>query len=220
MSTEELRIERSRYNLLVDADIRSMKFNEDIHKKIRNFIYFTVIIGGIVFWAGASSDSNVYILLYKHFSQEQIRISIPTILLILLTIPVGGVVLGMKNSIKKLSVEYLLDEYTQNKIFNRFVKMEIEKREGLPIGDMMQLSKIISRKEIYDIEFNSNNFEEFATEYLEKYKVKFPVGFHKNYIKLILLNQCIEGILVKTRNNIDIEYTLIIDNNYSLFNMI
>ena len=60
LSDEQLRIERSRYNTLVQSEILQLNSDENYVKKNRNMIIFTVVTVLIPCWLRSSKDSNLY----------------------------------------------------------------------------------------------------------------------------------------------------------------
>ena len=60
LSDEQLRIERSRYNTLVQSEILQLNSDENYVKKNRNMIIFTVVTVLIPCWLSSSKDSNLY----------------------------------------------------------------------------------------------------------------------------------------------------------------
>ena len=223
LSEEQLRIERARYDNLVQNQILSLDFNEKYHKKIESFIYITIIIGGIFTWCSSGEGSNIYSLMNsiidfikKYIPEINARIFVNLVILALIMIPIMALCISAKNITKKLAVESLLFYQKQNSIFKEFIKEKIEEKEHKKFNDMEELWAFIKNKNVYDISFTKIDFENYLGKRLEEYKVIFTSSFFDNFANLILLNECIENTLVLINSSTNSEFTLILSENYTL----
>ena len=143
LSDDQLRIERTHFNILVEHCIFLIKFKENIHKGIQNFIYITLILGGIFTWCSSSDTSNIYLFLEKFIRKESVPILFSIIIMVLLLIPLIAICFSAKNIRKKLFAESLLFYQTQNKLFKEFIVKILERNENKPLGGFDDIYNLI-----------------------------------------------------------------------------
>lgn len=212
LSNEQLWNERNRYNLLVEQFALSLDFHENYYKKVRNFILGTLFTGFIFALLSSSKDSNIY----KILNFEYIHIIAFFIFTTLILIEILVLFHCANKMVQKMSFNSLLLYFNQNIIFKKFVKKKIAERENMDLT-MLQEWNVLKQENVPDLFFNMSEFEEYLIDYLKKYKVNFQINFYSNFANLILLNECINNILVETlENEEDREFALILNENFYL----
>jgi len=219
LTDQQLRIERIRYDLLVEKQSSSIDFNENIYEKVRNFFVVTVGIGIMLAWLSSSpGDSN----LYKVYDAIKTQIPYGEVLL-KVQVPIFAILIwlylqifGAKNKVRKLVFKSLFSYVKQDELFKSFITKLIVDKEKVNIEDeekIVQLWDIIKNKDIYDICFDKADFEDYLKEHLKKYINKFPLFFLSNFTYLILYNECVENTLVHGSDDGNHEFTSIISKN-------
>lgn len=222
LNDQQLRTERMKYNLLVQSQIASLDFNENIDKKVIKFFLFTVVIGiGFAWLSSTPSDSNIY----RVYNTIKTRIPYGEVLLkfqfpILVLIGVLCLkIYAMKKKVTKLVFNSLLSYSKQDDLFKSFIKRMIADKEKVNIEDednITDLCDIIKNRDIYDICFDKIDFEDYLKVHFKNHLDKFPLFFLSNFAYLILYNECLENTLVHGSDNGEYEFTLIISKNYTI----
>ena len=127
LTNEQLRIERTRYNILVQQDVLSLDFNENIHKKVQSFIYVNIILAAIFTWCSSSNTSNIYLFLNSFGPKNKALIIFNSIITLILIMMIS-LIFATKNIIKKHKVKPLLNKHIQSEIFKTFIKERIKKK--------------------------------------------------------------------------------------------
>jgi hypothetical protein len=210
ISVEQLRIERCRYSILIDNDIKHMHFNENIHWKICGFIFITILLGAFYCWASASSSSNIYFLARRIFGKDY-SLYVPLAIVVIIQIPLYAVVYSSSNLSKKLHVNELLYQITQHHIFCEYIYAKLNV-DDLSYGDYIIMNNYPM------ISFDLFEFENYVSKYLKKkYKrVSFPFCFEERLANLILYNEVIENT-VRLEDGITPKYFLTTFDNYSVW---
>lgn len=219
---ERLLCEKIIYSNRLRDDLNNLKFKPYLYKQVRNFIFITLILGGVFSWASASAPtadnpgSNIYVFINKFFPETPFgavffyAIYILSIIMILAFIP------SLKAIYGKLSIWRFENEIYQKKLFIKFIYSRIPELESKENVSIEEVFKIYNSKE-QDIEFNKNDLYDFCCEFFKKLKTKIPFRFIEDICNLIIINELIDGTLIQNENIILDSYVFIIEKNYELF---
>ena len=79
---------------------------------------------------------------------------------------------------------------------------------------MKDVFEYISNKDVEDITFREDEFEDYIRSYISEMKINMSMLFEQRYSKLVLLNQCIDETLIRTKRKPETEYTFIVKDNH------
>lgn len=199
LSIEEVRIERSRYDLLLQQKLFSIDFNEKRYKKVNFFIYITVILGGFFTWSSSSPESNIYSLVKKIVSNINSiapifseRGFIITLIMLLLIIPLFSILVDINKVKLKIKYHSLVLSSEQTRLFMDFISKKIEVTEQIEIKSFKDVVEFLKEQENGEIKFDASEFARYLQEEYEIKDLNTEINFFDVLSNLILLNQCVK----------------------------
>ena len=205
-SMEDKKRQRDKYEILVDSDIKSIRFNADFLENVMKFFFGTIVLGAFFMWCSSNNDSNFFVFINKHKDIfYQAIVILPTILWIIYFILMIKKVTILCNQI---NIQYEQNYVAQREIFGNFIKKQLcnDKTEEITYKDVLYLYE--NAKD--DITFDFNEFVKYIDSWFMKYKLKFPFNFSYHFSYLVLYNEEICGTLIKQNTD---EYTFIVKEN-------
>ncbi|KOY16783.1 hypothetical protein [Paenibacillus xylanivorans] len=213
-----MRDERQTKELLLNQEIFQKDFKVNFHKNVISVVILTFVVGGFFAWCSAGVESNIYLYLKNRgLSVDQsnsLFLFLPIFILSIL-----GIVfpIAIKNISKKIEAEKLLFSIEQDMIFIKFIYSKLLDLNGEKIKGVSDLAQLITDDNVKDVIFKETEFENHIRSYISDLKINMSMLFNERYSKLVLLNQCIDETLIRTKTKPDVEYTFIVKDNYALF---
>lgn len=200
------------YETMVRQEISKVNFNISIHKEVLKVLFSTVLSGFFFAWCSSSSESFLATIISENKWAMILICSLPVIFIMLYEI---SLVFSARNIRKKLDFEMEMSSVYWRKIYQGFILDKVGfKREDNIIKNIDEAKKLY--KNHGDIHFFEDEFSDYLYKYYLKYCLDFSFDFYKNLAKVILLENEINGTLIKEENG---RYTFIVKDNLEFLMM-
>lgn len=206
-SRQEFLIEQSKYQILVENELRSLAFDTSIYKKFASIVFLNIIVGGFFAWASAGDGSNIY-----NAKSALIIVLIVDTIFLLWPITVLISALNIKKSIDK---DMLPCSPTLRNTLIDFIKPKVEDKCEISFSNIKQSTDYFEKKEC-QIRFFKSEFENYVKETLKSYAKHTSFTFYHNYTCLILFSLCLEELIEQTMCGVDAEYSITISKRNAI----